>query len=82
MIDDVLQVLLQLVKEGMTLLIVTHEMQFARDVANKILFMEGGRIIDRGTTEAFFGNSRNPRTQAFIERVFREKRAEEKRWVR
>jgi len=82
MIDDVLQVLLQLVKEGMTMLIVTHEMLFARDVANKIVFMENGRIIDRGTTEEFFSSSRNPRTQAFLDRVFREKRAEEKKWFR
>ena len=82
MIDDVLQVLLQLVKEGMTMLIVTHEMQFARDVANKILFMENGRIIDSGIKEEFFSSTRNPRTQVFLEKVFKEKRTEEKRWIR
>jgi ABC-type polar amino acid transport system ATPase subunit len=77
MIDDVLQVLLQLVREGMTMLIVTHEMQFARDVATRIIFMEKGRIVEHGSKEEFFSSTRNPRTQAFLDRVFKEKRAEE-----
>ncbi len=76
MIDDVLQVLLQLVHDGMTMLIVTHEMQFARDVATRIIFMEKGRIIEHGSKEEFFSNTRHPRTQAFLDRVFKEKRAE------
>jgi len=78
MIDDVLQVLLQLVQDGMTMLIVTHEMQFARDVATRIIFMEKGRVIQHGSKEEFFSSTRNPRTQAFLDRVFKEKRAEEK----
>ena len=82
MIDDVLQVLLQLVREGMTMLIVTHEMQFARDVATRIIFMEKGRIIQHGSKEEFFNGTRNPRTQAFLDRVFKEKRTEEKQRLR
>lgn len=73
-IGEVLEILLQLVKDGMTMLIVTHEMQFAQEVANTIMFMENGRIIDRGSKEEFFGSARNPRTQVFLEKVFREKR--------
>jgi ABC-type polar amino acid transport system ATPase subunit len=69
MIDDVLQVLLQLVRDGMTMLIVTHEMQFAREVASRIIFMEKGRIVEHGSTEAFFGATQNPRTQAFLDRI-------------
>ena len=75
-IDDVLQLLLQLVRDGMTMLIVTHEMQFARDVATRILFMEKGRVLQHGSTEDFFHNARNPRTQAFVDRVFKERKAE------
>ena len=75
MIDDVLQVLLQLVRDGMTMLIVTHEMQFARDVATRIVFMDKGRIIQHGSKEEFFSNARNPRTQAFLDRVFKEQKA-------
>jgi ABC-type polar amino acid transport system ATPase subunit len=69
MIDDVLQVLRQLVRDGMTLLIVTHEMQFAREVATRIIFMEKGRIVEHGSTEEFFSATRNPRTQAFLDRI-------------
>jgi len=78
MIDDVLEVLLQLVREGMTMLIVTHEMQFARDVATRIIFMEQGRVVEHGTKEQFFSGTRNPRTRAFLDRVFKAKRAEER----
>ena len=59
MIGDVLEVLLGLVQDGMTMLIVTHEMQFAKEVANKIIFMEKGKIVDRGTKEKFFKNNLN-----------------------
>jgi ABC-type polar amino acid transport system ATPase subunit len=72
MIGDVLEILLRLVQDGMTMLIVTHEMQFAGEVANKIIFMEDGKIIDKGSKEEFFGNTKNPRTQAFLKKVFRE----------
>jgi len=72
MIGDVLEVLLRLVQDGMTMLIVTHEMQFARDVANKIIFMEDGKIIDKGSKEEFFKNTKNLRTQAFLNKVLRE----------
>lgn len=65
MIGDVLEILLRLVQDGMTMLIVTHEMQFAGEVANKIIFMENGKKIDKGSKEEFFGNTKNPRAQAF-----------------
>jgi ABC-type polar amino acid transport system ATPase subunit len=79
MIDDVLQLLLQLVRDGMTMLIVTHEMQFARDVATRILFMEKGRVLQHGSTQEFFQNAQNPRTQAFLDRVFKRHKGEERR---
>lgn len=74
MIDDVLQVLLQLVRDGMTMLIVTHEMQFAREVATRIVFMEQGRVLDHASAEEFFGTTRNPRTRAFLDRILKQRR--------
>ena len=64
MIGDVLEILLRLVQDGMTMLIVTHEMQFAGEVANKIIFMENGKKIDKGSKEEFFGNTKMPASQA------------------
>ncbi|MBW1696807.1 MAG: amino acid ABC transporter ATP-binding protein [Deltaproteobacteria bacterium] len=69
MIGEVLEVMLGLVKDGMTMIIVTHEMSFARRVANEIIFMEAGRIIERGTDESFFENPSNPRTKAFLDKI-------------
>ena len=69
MIGEVLEVMLGLVKDGMTMIIVTHEMGFARRVANQIIFMEEGKIIERGTDESFFENPSNPRTRAFLDRI-------------
>jgi ABC-type polar amino acid transport system ATPase subunit len=69
MIGEVLQILKDLARDGMTMIIVTHEMRFAREVATKVLFMEQGRILDRGQGAAFFENPTNPRTRQFLARI-------------
>jgi ABC-type polar amino acid transport system ATPase subunit len=69
MIGEVLDVMLGLVEDGMTMMIVTHEMGFARRVANEIIFMEDGKIIERGTDDSFFENPSSPRTKAFLEKI-------------
>jgi ABC-type polar amino acid transport system ATPase subunit len=69
MIKEVLDVMIALAKEGMTMIVVTHEMGFAREVANEIIFMDEGKIIERGTDESFFANPRNERTKAFLSRI-------------
>jgi len=69
MIGEVLDVMLGLVEDGMTMMIVTHEMGFARRVANQIIFMEDGKIIERGTDESFFEKPSNPRTKAFLDKI-------------
>jgi len=69
MIGEVLQILKDLARDGMTMIIVTHEMRFAREVATKVLFMEQGRILDRGHGAAFFENPTNPRTRQFLARI-------------
>ena len=69
MIGEVLEVILGLVRDGMTMLIVTHEMGFARRVANQIIFMEEGRIIERGSDSSFFENPSNPRTREFLQKI-------------
>ena len=63
---EVLSVMRQLAQEGMTMLVVTHEMGFARTVSNKVIFMEDGVIVEEGASKDFFENPRQPRTQAFI----------------
>lgn len=69
LVGDVLEVMKQLAKEGMTMLVVTHEMGFAKDVADRVIFMDGGFIVEEGTPEEIFTNPKNPRTQAFLSRV-------------
>ena len=69
MIDDVLEVLLQLVREGMTMLIATHEMSFARDVAHRVCFLDAGRILEEGPPDRIFGAPREERTQQFLRRI-------------
>ncbi len=69
MIGEVLQILKDLARDGMTMIIVTHEMRFAREVATKVLFMEQGRIVDRGHGAAFFDNPAHPRTKQFLARI-------------
>lgn len=65
-VDEVLDVMRNLAKGGMTMIVVTHEMRFARDVSDRIVMMEAGAIVEAGTPEAFFGNSRSERSKAFL----------------
>ena len=69
MIGEVLGVMTELAKEGMTMLIVTHEMSFARRVADRVIFMDGGAIIEEGDPEAFFAQPKTERARAFLQTV-------------
>jgi len=69
MIKEVLDVMIDLAKEGMTMIVVTHEMGFAREVANEIIFIDGGKIVERGTDESFFANPKSERTKAFLSQI-------------
>ncbi|MFN3208671.1 MAG: amino acid ABC transporter ATP-binding protein [Roseovarius sp.] len=69
MISEVLEVMVGLAKEGMTMVCVTHEMGFARQVADRVIFMAEGRIIEQAPPEEFFNNPRNERTKTFIGQV-------------
>lgn len=64
---EVLTVMRQLAREGRTMLVVTHEMDFARHVANRVVFMEQGVIVEQNTAEAFFNDPQQPRTQEFLQ---------------
>ena len=68
MVKEVLEVILDLAEGGMTMLIVTHEMAFARAVADRILFMDGGRIAEQNDPESFFSNPQTARAQQFLEK--------------
>ena len=67
--EEVLKVMRGLVEEGMTMIVVTHEMHFAREVADRVLFFDGGRVAEHGTPDEVFGNPRNERTREFLKRV-------------
>ncbi|GAA2806952.1 amino acid ABC transporter ATP-binding protein [Crossiella cryophila] len=69
LVGDVLGVMRQLADEGMTMLVVTHEMQFAREVADRVLFMDDGHVVEEGPAEQVIGNPRQERTQTFLARV-------------
>ena len=69
MIKEVLEVMKDLGKQGMTMIVVTHEMGFAKEVANKVLFIDDGQILESGTPEEFFGNPKNPRLKEFLSKV-------------
>lgn len=69
MINEVLEVMIDLAKEGMTMIVVTHEMGFARQVADRVVFMESGQIVEVGTPEHFFTNPREDRTKAFLSQI-------------
>ncbi|NKC14326.1 MAG: ATP-binding cassette domain-containing protein [Gammaproteobacteria bacterium] len=69
MIKEVLDVMIELAREGMTMICVTHEMGFARTVANRVIFMDEGEIIEGNEPEEFFANPRNPRTQTFLNQI-------------
>lgn len=69
MVGEVLEVMKKLAEGGMTMVIVTHEMGFAREVGDRILFMDGGKIIEEGTPEQLFGQPSHPRTKEFLSKV-------------
>ena len=69
MVGEVLEVMKQLAKEGMTMVVVTHEMGFAREVANRVLFMDGGVILEEGTPEQIFDHPQEERTKTFLSKV-------------
>ena len=69
MIKEVLDVMIDLAKGGMTMLCVTHEMGFAREVADEIIFMDQGRIVERGTYEGFFNNPQTDRARMFLDQI-------------
>ena len=69
MVGEVLDLMKALADEGMTMIIVTHEMGFAREVANKVVFIDDGQILESGTPEEFFGNPKNPRLKDFLSKV-------------
>jgi len=69
MIGEVLDVMVTLAREGMTMVVVTHEMGFAREVADRVIFMDHGQIVETGTPEHFFTNPEHPRTQKFLSQI-------------
>jgi polar amino acid transport system ATP-binding protein len=69
MVGDVLEVMRRLANEGMTMIIVTHEMGFAREVASRVVFIDGGVIVEEGPPAQVFGNPQHQRTRAFLEKV-------------
>jgi polar amino acid transport system ATP-binding protein len=69
MINEVLEVMTDLARDGMTMVVVTHEMGFARRVAHRLIFMDEGQIIEEGTPEAFFGAPKSPRTRQFLGKI-------------
>ncbi|HEM6178468.1 TPA: amino acid ABC transporter ATP-binding protein [Streptococcus suis] len=69
LIGEVLAVMIQLAKEGMTMVVVTHEMGFARAVADRVIFMDGGRIIEEGRSEDIFDQPKEERTKQFLARI-------------
>ncbi len=69
MVGEVLAVIKQLAQEGMTMVIVTHEMGFAREVADRVIFMDGGYIVEQNTPQEIFGNPQNERTKDFLNKI-------------
>ena len=69
MVGEVLEVMKELAKSGMTMVVVTHEMGFAREVADRVLFMDGGKLVEEGTPGEIFGSPKSPRLQDFLAKV-------------
>ena len=69
MVQEVLDVMIRLSKENITMVVVTHEMGFAREVADRVIFMDDGRICEEGTPEHFFTNAKNERTKEFLSKI-------------
>lgn len=69
MVGEVLELMRELASEGMTMVVVTHEMGFAREVASRVMFMDGGKIMEENAPQEFFSNPKNPRLQEFLSKV-------------
>ncbi len=69
MVGEVLELMKELAKDGMTMVVVTHEMGFAREAATRVLFMDEGKILEQGAPDVFFGNPQHPRLQDFLSKV-------------
>jgi len=69
MIKEVLDVMLQLAREGMTMVVVSHEMGFVKAAADRVIFMDGGKIVEEGTVEQIFNNPREERTKIFLSKI-------------
>ena len=69
MIQEVLDVMIELAQENITMICVTHEMNFARQVADRVIFMDDGQILEEGTPEHFFTNPQNPRCKDFLNKI-------------
>ena len=72
LIGEVLEVMKTLAKEGTTMVVVTHEMSFAQEVANKVIFMDGGKVVEQGTPYEIFNQPREERTKQFLRRIVRD----------
>ena len=69
LVGDVLSVMRKLAEDGMTMLVVTHEMGFAREVADRVLFIDGGVVVEQGAAKSLLSQPQHPRTQDFLRRV-------------
>ena len=69
MINEVLDVMTDLAKEGMTMMVVTHEMGFARRVAHRVVFMDAGQVVEEATPEAFFAAPKSDRAREFLSKI-------------
>ena len=69
MIKEVLDVMVNLAKQGMTMIVVTHEMGFAKEVADEVIFMDEGMIVEKNTTKEFFANPKSDRTKLFLSQI-------------
>jgi polar amino acid transport system ATP-binding protein len=74
LVAEVLQVIGELAQGGMTMVLATHEMSFARDIANRVCFLDEGRILEAGTPDQIFTSPKEPRTQQFLERIIKARR--------
>jgi ABC-type polar amino acid transport system ATPase subunit len=72
LVGEVLSVIASLAHSGMTMLIITHEMSFARDVSDRVIFMDEGYIVEQDEPEVFFSNPKEPRTKQFLQRMLKQ----------
>ena len=69
MVGEVLELMKKLARDGMTMVVVTHEMGFAKEVATRVIFMDDGQIVEEAEPEEFFGNPKNPRLKEFLSKI-------------